>query len=137
MERRLLVATVAMLAFTACGRADEAASGVPLPTVESSAVRAEPGLLGTWRFESLEVDGVPFTIDRQLFLDITVDGFRAETTCNAVSGPLGGEISTTLMVCGTAAATDGERFMSQALRNQPVQSDDQLVFDDGNVRLVY
>lgn len=134
MERRLLVAAVAMLAFTACGRVDEAASGVPLPTVASSAERA--GLLGSWRFESLDVDGVRFPIELPLFLDITDDGFSASTTCNWVSGTFGGEIMTTAMGCGTAA-TDGERYMSQALHSEPVQNDDQLVFDDGNVRLVY
>ena len=135
MERRLLVAAVTMLAFTACGRVDEPAVGVPLPTVESSADRAEPGLLGSWRFESLDVDGVP--IDRQMFLDITVDGFRAETTCNQVSGTFGGEIVSTAMACTTDAANADERHMSQALRSEPVQTDDLLVFDDGSVRLVY
>lgn len=75
-----------MLAVTACGRADEPASGVPLPTVESSADPAEPGLLGSWRFQSLEVDGVTFPIDRPLFMGITADGFHAETTCNGGLG---------------------------------------------------
>ena len=43
---------------------------------------------------------------------------------------------TTSMACPDAA-TDGERYMTEAFRTEPSEGGGQLVFDDGNVRLVY
>ncbi len=92
---------------------------------------------GTWLLLSLDVDGVPFAIDRPLFMDITSDGFSAATTCNSQSGDFGGDIMTTLMLCGDEVATAGESYMRQAFETKPVQRDGRLVFESGNVRLVY
>lgn len=91
----------------------------------------------SWRFVSLEVEGAPLEVVRPLFLDITEDGFRAATTCNAASGEFGGDVAVTLAVCSDAAARTAEAYMLQALRTRPVARDDRLVFDDGTVRLVY
>lgn len=91
---------------------------------------------GTWRVVSLEVDGDPFEIEQPLFMDITADGFHAATTCNWQSGEFGGEFMSTLMGCpGDAAA--GEAYMRQAFNSKPTERDGQLVFKNGNIRLVY
>lgn len=94
-------------------------------------------LEGTWRFVSLQVDGEPFEIDQPLFMDITADGFNAATTCNWQSGEFGGDIMSTLLRCGDEAATASEAYMRQAFDREPIQTDGQLVFENGDVRLVY
>lgn len=117
MRRLWLVAIVAFTFASGCG-GDGAASE------------------GTWRLVSLEVDGERFEIEQPLFMDITADGFHAATTCNWQSGEFGGEIMSTLMGCpGDAAA--GETYMRQAFNDKPTERDGQLVFENGNVRLVY
>lgn len=95
-----------------------------------------PTLISRWRFVSLQVDGEAIEIEEPLFLDITDRGFDASTTCNDVSGQFGGELMSTKMACGGADAA-GERYMSQAFQTEPGADADQLVFDDGEVRLVY
>lgn len=91
---------------------------------------------GTWRVASLQVDGEPFEIDQPLFMDVTADGFNAATTCNWQSGEFGGDIMSTLMGCPGDAA-EGETYMRKAFDSKPVERDRQLVFENGNVRLVY
>ena len=85
----------------------------------------------------MEVGGEAFQVGQPLFLDITEDGFRAATTCNWASGNFGDGVVTTDMGCLDESATAGEGYMVQAFRVGPVEQDDQLVFDDGTVRLVY
>jgi hypothetical protein len=121
-----VVATGVLLFVPACGQAVE--------TVDEPAARETS--LGSWRFESLELDGQLIAIERPLFLDITEEGFHASTTCNDVSGHFGGELITTLMACpGEAGET--ERHFVETFRIEPVLDGEHLVFEDGVVRLVY
>lgn len=53
----------------------------------------------------LRVDGRAFPVDGPLFLDITVEGVSAMTTCNTVSGQFGGEHTSTAMGCPGAHST--------------------------------
>ena len=53
------------------------------------------------------------------------------------STEVGGQIMSTAMACGDEAATAGETYMSQAFNSKPVERDGQLVFESGNVRIVY
>lgn len=92
---------------------------------------------GTWRVASLEVDDQPFEIDEPLFMDITADGFHAATTCNWQSGEFGGEMVSTLMGCVGGNAAEGETYMRQAFDSKPTERGGQLVFENGDVRLVY
>jgi hypothetical protein len=123
--RRVVVAVAVVALLTAaCGGGTDGLGDQPAAVVES------------WRLVSLDVAGQPVQIARPLFLDVTEDGFRAATTCNSVSGQYGGELMTTAMLC-LGTANDVERFMVQALRIEPSRDDNTLVFDDGEVRLVY
>lgn len=117
MKALWLLAIVAFAFASGCGGGDAASDG-------------------TWRVISLEVDGEPVEIEQPLFMDITADGFRAATTCNWQSGEFGGEIMSTAMACGGDANT-GEAYMRQAFDDRPTEREDQLVFEKGNVRLVY
>lgn len=91
---------------------------------------------GTWRVVSLQVDDEPFEIEQPLYMDITADGFNAATTCNWQSGEFGGDIMSTLMDCpGDAAA--GETYMRHAFDSKPTERNGQLVFDDGDLQLIY
>ncbi len=134
--RRWAVGAVfALLVCGACGGAESSGQGAPPATDLGDGV--EPAIVSSWRFVSLAVGGEPFPVTEPLFLDITEDGFRAATTCNWASGNFGGEVMSTAMACGDESATAGEGFMLQAFRSEPVEQDEQLVFDDGTVRLVY
>lgn len=97
----------------------------------------DAALEGTWRVVSLQVGGEPFEIDQPLFMDITDDGFNAATTCNWQSGEFGGRIMSTLAACSDEAATAGESYMRQAFHSEPIEREGQLVFENGDVRLVY
>lgn len=91
---------------------------------------------GTWRLASFEVAGEPVAFDGPLFLDVNGDGFRAETTCNRLEGEFGGEIASTAMGC-SEPAHEGERRMTEALADGPVEVDGRLVFVGGDVTLIY
>ncbi|MAT04665.1 MAG: hypothetical protein CL424_06450 [Acidimicrobiaceae bacterium] len=97
----------------------------------------DAALEGTWRVASLQVDDQPFEIGQPLFMDITANGFNAATTCNWQSGEFGGEIMSTLMGCVGGNAAEGETYMRQAFDSKPTERDGQLVFENGDVRLVY
>ncbi len=92
---------------------------------------------GTWRVVSLNVGGEPFEIEQPLFMDITAGGFNAATTCNWQSGEFDGDIMSTAMSCGDEAAMAGETYMRQAFDRKPTERDGQLIFENGNVQLVY
>jgi heat shock protein HslJ len=120
----VVVAAALIVLLVGCG--EEARSGEPRA--------ASP--ISSWRFTSLEVDGEPVAVDKPLFLDITDDGFQASTTCNSIGGHFGGELWMTAMGC-PSRANEIERYFAQALRVEPTEQGDQLVFDDGHIRLVY
>jgi hypothetical protein len=109
-----------------------------LVAIATSCGDSADALSGTsWRLNSLFVDGQPFLIDQPLFMDIDEHGFHAATTCNGASGRFGGEIIVTLMACLDERATSGERYMLQAYQDDPRRHDGQLIFEAGDVRLVY
>ena len=132
MNRSLWV-VVLLLVAAGCGDDEPAArSPEPIPGADTSS-----SAIGDWKFVSLEVDGRPIEILRPLSLGITDSGFRASTTCNSVSGELGvGVVEMTAMGCDGSAGTN-EGHMIAAFDVDPGVDGDRLVFDTGNVRLVY
>lgn len=130
-----VVVTAVMLA--ACGDpGDLAGESMPTAARDSTVDVDIPISTTTWRFSSLEVDGEAVPVDQALFLDVAQGAFQASTPCNDVGGQFGGDLRSTAMGCPDEVAVIEDQ-MTQAFGTEPVEIGGQLIFDNGDIRLVY